>query len=195
MTRALTATALLSIALLAPVSRNIHGRFLGSAAAGRRPRVGARRLPCGARRVSAAARLARRRRRARADRASHRRALRDDGADARRRAAAVFARWPLHALRDGPGRDTGDPRDRDRGAGPSRRRTTRRRRGVLAGRPKVAYWKPTVPATTATAAAPPAQSATLAARATIHDLATGQETALDNGTSSAATLASAPATP
>ena len=54
---------------------------------------------------------------------------------------------------------------------------------------KVAYWKPTVPATTTTAAAPPAQSATLAARATIHDLDTGQETSLDNGTLSAATLA------
>ena len=54
---------------------------------------------------------------------------------------------------------------------------------------KVAYWKPTVPATTAPAAAPPAQSAPLAARATIHDLGNGQETSLDNGTLSAATLA------
>ena len=54
---------------------------------------------------------------------------------------------------------------------------------------KVAYWKPTVPATTATAAAAPAQSAPLAARATIHDFGNGQEISLDNGTLSAATLA------
>ena len=52
---------------------------------------------------------------------------------------------------------------------------------------KVAYWKPTVPATPATAAAPPAQSATLATRVTIHDLDTSQEISLDHGSSGAAT--------
>ena len=41
----------------------------------------------------------------------------------------------LH-VRDGPGRDSGNPRDRDRRAGPCRRRTTRRRCGVLARRPE-----------------------------------------------------------
>ena len=68
---------------------------------------------------------------------------------------------------------------------------------------KVAYWKPTAPAATAPAATAPAatapaaaapaaaqaQSAPLAARATIHDLGNGQETSLDTGTLSAATLA------
>ena len=56
---------------------------------------------------------------------------------------------------------------------------------------KVAYWKPMAPATPDPPAstAPSAQGATVAARATIHALDTGQETSLDTGTLSAASLA------
>ncbi len=48
---------------------------------------------------------------------------------------------------------------------------------------KVAYWKSTAPAATATP-----DTAPVASRATVRDLATGQDTSLDTGTLSAATL-------